>query len=166
MRNIPDFIDQLLEIKRQFQVDTDMAKEEWRDGRQRQYYEKYVEPYLKTIEVYIEGGYDMTGMGLSDLLVFLDNKMDEMESLSGRSADIQFEYAVGLSHNGGLRDHYGNYIDVENLDKVKMRGGFVYDEHGQRDYWDINFNGPKPGEMSSEEMEAHLSKEIKLGGKQ
>lgn len=157
MSNIPDFVLQVEEVERQLKTQMDVTADDWRDRKKDEYYQKYLDKYCDMIDTYINGGSDMTGMGVNDLVVFCDNKLQEMERLSGISANVQFELAAIGRHNGHLNDYFDNDIDVENMEMVQKRGGIVHNEQHVRDYWDNDShssgcNGPRPGELNQEDI--------------
>jgi len=152
MHNVPDFALQLQEVEKQFQIQAVQTQEEWQDVKQEQFYDAYVEPLKEYIETYMNGGSDMSGLGVNDLMDFLAKSMDDMEELTGIPADVQFEYAALEQHNGGVNDAYGERIDVENMSFIQRRDGVVHNSDGERDYWSTLHNGPRPGELTPEEI--------------
>lgn len=157
MSNIPDFVLQVEEVERQLKTQMEVTADDWRDRKKDEYYQKYLDTYCESIETYINGGSDMTGMGVNDLVVFCDNKLQEMERLSGIPANVQFELAAIGQHNGHLNDCFDHDIDVENMEMIQKRGGIVHDEQHVRDYWDNDrhsggYNGPRPGELKQEDI--------------
>ena len=158
MSNIPDFVLQIQEIERQLKTQMEATADDWRDRKKEEYYQKYMEKYCEDIETYINGGRNMRGLGVNDLMIFCDQKLQEMEELSGIPANVQFELAASGQHNGHLKDYFDSDIDVENIDLVKHRGGIVHDSKHVRDYWNNNhncmdYNGPRPGELNQEDIQ-------------
>lgn len=162
MNNIPDFVMQIQEVERQLDSQFTITADDWKDDVQKRYYKDYVDKYKELIDRYINGDDfgNMSGKGLNDLLIFMNEKMQKMEEVTGMSADFTFDYAAASIHKGGVvRDNYGAAIDVENNEEVLLRGGIVHDENRERDYWkeeggDIMNpdNGTRPGQYSNEEI--------------
>lgn len=157
MSNIPDFVLQVKEIQRQLKTQMDITADDWRDKKREEYYQKYMDSYCERIDTYINGGNNMKGMGVNDLVVLCDTKLQDMEQLSGIPANVQFELAALGQHDGHLRDSYGNDMNVEDMDMIKNRDGIVHDERNVRDYWnntpnDIGFNGRRPGELNQNDI--------------
>ncbi|MBQ7210731.1 MAG: hypothetical protein IJS05_07555 [Paludibacteraceae bacterium] len=152
MHNIPDFALQLTEVRNQLQVQTDITAQNWQDRKKTEFYETFVELMFEYIDNYINGGKQMRGMGVNDLMELFASSMDEMEKLTGVPADVQFELAALGMHDGNVNDAYGNQIAVEDDPHVINRGGVVHDSQGNRDYWDSWRNGPRPGEMKPKEI--------------
>ena len=157
MSNIPDFVLQVKEIQRQLKTQMDITADDWRDKKREEYYQKYMDSYCERIDTYINGGNNMKGMGVNDLVVLCDTKLQDIEQLSGIPANVQFELAALGQHDGHLRDSYGNDMNVEDMDMIKNRDGIVHDERNVRDYWnntpnDIGFNGRRPGELNQNDI--------------
>lgn len=151
MSNIPDFAMQVQEIERQIEAQCNVTAEDWKDAVQKRFYDNFINAYKEKLELYIHGGFGMSGKGINDLLIFLDEKMQEMETHTGIPADFTFMAAAGASYTGTVRDSFGNNIDVEGAYEVQNRGGIVHNEKLERDYWQNN--GSRPGEYSNEEIE-------------
>lgn len=81
MGNIPDFVDQLLQVENALQTQMDATADDWQDEVKDRYYNTFMTDYIEGINDYINGGKNMSGMGLNDLLVFCDEKMQEMDAL-------------------------------------------------------------------------------------
>ncbi len=149
MRNIPDFAMQVLEIEKGISGQADLSAECWKDNVQRRFYERFIEQYFKDMEIYIHGGTQIVSKGLNDLLVFIDEKLGEMERLTGVPADVSFTLAAIDNYAGGnIIDNRGLPVDVEDSFPVRMRGGVVHNERLDRDYWRKEY-GADPGEMKS-----------------
>lgn len=154
MSNIPDFAMQVLEIQRQIETQGEITAEDWNDAVQRRYYENYMTMYKDRLEQYVHGGQQISGMGINDLLVFLDKKVQEMEALTGISADITFACAAGAACGSSLRDTSGNSVNVTSSGEVRMRGGIVHNSRQERDYWDEgrSQNSSRPGQYTDKEI--------------
>ena len=158
MSNIPDFVMQVQEIQRQIDAQCDVTAQDWKDAVQKRYYDNYIDTYKETIELYIHGGSGIVGMGLNELLVFLDEQMQKMERLTGVPAEVTFMCAAGASYTGSVNDNSGVNIPVESFIEVQNRDGVVHNERHERDYWQeegsffgVN-NGTRPGQYSNEEI--------------
>lgn len=157
MSNIPDFVMQLQEQERQLKTQMDATADDWRDEVKDKFYDKYMDTYSEMIETYINGGKDMSGKGVNDLMEFMDQKLEEMEDLSGISADVQFQAASLGQHDGHMNDFFDYDMNVENMQCVKDRGGIVHDNNRVRDYWNNNpgspgYNGSRPGELKQDDI--------------
>lgn len=159
MSNIPDFAMQVQEVQRQIEAQSDVTAQDWKDAVQQRYYDNYMNAYRETMELYIHGGSGISGKGINDLLVFLDEQMQKMEQLTGVPADLTFMCAAGASYTGSVRDNYGVSIPVEAFKEIQERDGVVHNEKRERDYWreEGTFfepdNGTRPGQYSNEEIE-------------
>lgn len=158
MSNIPDFAMQVQEVQRQIEAQSDVTAQDWKDAVQQRYYDNYMNAYKEKMELYIHGGSGISGKGINDLLVFLDEQMQKMEQLTGVPADLTFMCAAGASYTGSVRDNYGVSIPVEAFKGVQERDGVVHNEKRERDYWreEGTFfepdNGTRPGQYSNEEI--------------
>lgn len=159
MSNIPDYAMQVQEIERQIEAQCDVTAEDWKDAVQKRFYDNFISAYKEKLELYIHGGSGMSGKGINDLLIFLDEKMKEMEAHTGIPADFTFMAAAGASYTGTIRDSFGNNIDVEDTNEVRNRDGIVHSDNRERDYWQNQptivppYNGSRPGEYTNEEIE-------------
>lgn len=158
MSNIPDFAMQVQEVQRQIEAQCDVTAQDWQDAVQKRYYDNYINAYKENMELYIHGGSGISGKGINDLLVFLDEQMQKMEELTGVPADVTFMCAAGASYTGSVRDNYGVSIPVEAFKEIQERDGVVHNEKRERDYWreEGTFfepdNGTRPGQYSNEEI--------------
>jgi len=158
MRNIPDFVMHVQEIQRQLEAQCDVTAEDWRDGVKERFYDMFINQYKSDLDLYIHGGVGITGMGLNELLVFIDEQMQKMERLTGVPADITFICAAGASYTGTVRDNFGASIPVEAFVEIQERDGVVHNARRERDYWDEEDrpyepgNGTRPGQYSNEEI--------------
>lgn len=89
---IPDFVPQTQEILRQLQAQTEVTYQYWQDSVASRFRDNYLAKYDKYLGRYINGSPDQLGMGLAELLQFIDEKAMEMTALSGIAVD---EYASG-----------------------------------------------------------------------
>jgi len=152
MSNIPDFAMQAMEISRQIEAQSSVTAEDWKDSVKERYYTNYVDVYTQDIDLYIHGGSGIAGKGINDLLVFLDEKMQQMAQLTGISEDVSFSYAAGNFHSGEIRDNFDNPIDVASQNEVEHRDGVIHNEYHERDYWEETQRGSRPGQYSHNEL--------------
>lgn len=155
MSNIPDFPNQVLEVEKQLETQIVVTREDWRDEKAAAYCKEHLQQYGEKMQLFLNGGANMVGLGLVELMEFVNRKMEEMAQLTGISVDVQFERAAGGWYNGGkLKDNHDREIDPENADSVRQRGGLLYGDGVGRDYWSPE-NGAKPGEYTPEEIRGH-----------
>lgn len=154
MSNIPDFSNQMLEVEKQLKTQIVITQEDWQDEKAETYHKEHLQQYEEIIQLYLNGGMNMIGMGLIELMEFVSRKMDDMERLTGVPADVQFDAAAGGLHNGWLRDNRDNMIAPEDADIVKRRDGMLYGNEVGRDYWTTD-NGVRPGEYTPDEIQKH-----------
>lgn len=152
MSNIPDFAMQVMEIARQIEAQSSVTADDWKDAVKERYYGRYIDPYAQKLDLYIHGGDEMTGMGINDLVVFLDEKMQQMAQLTGISEDVSFSYSAGGSHSGMIRDNFDDPIDVSGRREVMDRDGVIHNEYHERDYWEESQRGSRPGQYSQDEI--------------
>lgn len=158
MSNIPDFVMQVQEVERQIEAQADVTSQDWKDNVQNRYYEKFIAPYSQYLNTYIHGGTGMSGKGINELLVYMDEQMQKMEQLSGVPAEVTFYAAAAGSSSGYVRDYYGKPIDVAEFSDNSRREGIVHNDRRERDYWDneerlfSRGNGPRPGEYTNKEV--------------
>lgn len=150
MSNIPDFAMQVQEVQRQIEAQCDVTAQDWKDAVQKRYYDNYMNAYKENMELYIHGGYGISGKGINELLVFIDEQMQKMEALTGISSDVTFMCAAGASHTGSVRDNIGVNIPVEAFYEIQERGGIVHNNKRERDYW--RDDDTRPGQYSNEEI--------------
>ena len=119
---IPDYVQQIYEIHGHLAKQALATQEDWQDSVAKRFYEKFIDKYEEKINLYINGGMDITGKGLNELLVFFDEKEREMNALGG------------IDMNGSA-----NY------------GGKIHNEYRERVNWDT-YNGPNPSELNAPEV--------------
>lgn len=117
---IPDFALQIQEIEMLLASKQQYLDSVWVDGVNRKYNEVFVSVYKESYDKYLQGdsiinSVGMKGMGLNDLLEFLDKKGSEMESLSGDSfrpvASSRSGRVCNINENrGGSRSDAGEII--------------------------------------------------------
>lgn len=164
MSNIPDFVMQVQEVQRQLEAQCEVTADDWRDDVKQRFYDNYINAYGEKLRLYIQGGCGtfslsgISGKGLNDLLIFLDEQMQKMGSLTGVSADVSFMWAAGASYTGTVRDNYGASIPVAAFEEIQERDGVVHNEKLERDYWNEEEhpcdpgNGTRPGQYSNDEI--------------
>lgn len=139
---IPDFAAQLEEVKMHFDAQRDTTANLWIDSVQKKFYEVYIEEYDQSMDVYLNGDHSffnkMTGMGLNELLSFIDKKSSEMESLSDEpfrefsSAQSGRRCNRGRNAGGYMYEHQEVYIcngeDVHDAELNRNRNYLFSDE--------------------------------------
>ncbi|MDR0540985.1 MAG: hypothetical protein LBH19_02105 [Dysgonamonadaceae bacterium] len=124
---IPDYVQQVYEIHGALAKQALAAQEDWLDSVAKRYYEKFIDKYEEKVNLYINGGMDITGKGLNELLVFFDEKEREMAALGGMDM-------------GGS----GNY------------GGKIHNEYRERVNWD-NYRGANPSQLNAPEIKGIMN---------
>lgn len=154
--NIPDFAFQLQEIERQLLAQADVTAAVWQDGVKDRFYKQHVEKFSHIIEMVINGDhygdYGVYQRGMNEMLEGISDCFDKMASASDSSPSNLFEMAMRGMHDGNIRDHQGFTMEVESSNMVRNRGGMVYSDELERDYWG-RVNGPRPGSMESDDTE-------------
>jgi len=77
----PDFVRQTYDIHGALAAQALDTQDDWQDSVAKRFYEKYIDEYETKVNLYINGGIDILGKGLNDLLVFFDEKEREMAGL-------------------------------------------------------------------------------------
>lgn len=120
---IPDFVLQMQEIERNLKSQSMATQRQWQDSVAARFYNKFIDEYEKKISAYLYGDVSMYGMGLDELLKFIDTKQNEMKELSGIDLPAE-DYLMGPVHNNKR----------------------------ERDPWNTNISPFKqPGEMDAED---------------
>lgn len=76
-----NFVQQIASIERELQAALNSAANYWQDDVKERFYNSYMNEYENKLELFIHGGAGNYGMGLDELLTFLDQKEREMELL-------------------------------------------------------------------------------------
>lgn len=105
MSNIPDFATQMTAVQCQIEAQSDVTAQDWNDVVQRRYYQDYVNVYKERIDIYLNGGTQISGKGLNELLVYVSDLMTQMEQLTGIAEDISYISAMGTSSCDGCNDY-------------------------------------------------------------
>jgi len=127
---IPDYVLQAQEIQRNLESQSIVTMENWQDSVAHRFNDAFIKPYEDRIYLYINGGMDITGMGLDGLLSFIDRKQSEMEQLSGMS--------INVNPSSGSE-------------------GRVHNEWRVRDPWYEPFNGTQPGNLDAREVKGVMN---------
>lgn len=151
MGNIPDFVLQIQEVERNLKATWQVVQEDWRDKSSENFGNWIMVPYTKNFSQYITGD-GISGLGVDDLMKQMDKHLSDMERLSGVSQDVQFCFVAGKQHDGKLINIHGGVVDAEDNSRVNDRGGVVHDHNRDRDYWDSNSDGAKPGELDNNDI--------------
>ncbi len=80
---IPEFVQNVYEIHGHLAKQALATEKDWKDSVAKRFYEKFIEKYEETVNLYINGGMGITGKGLNELLIFFDEKEREMAALGG-----------------------------------------------------------------------------------
>lgn len=78
---IPNFVQQIISVERDLLTASTSAANYWQDDVKERFYNSYMNEYENKLELFIHGGVGNYGMGLDELLTFLDQKEREMEML-------------------------------------------------------------------------------------
>lgn len=76
-----NFVQQIASIERELQAVLNSTANYWQDDVKERFYNSYMNEYENKLEVFINGGVGNYGMGLEELLTFLDQKEREMDML-------------------------------------------------------------------------------------
>ena len=76
-----DRSDIFLEEKERLMGQVEVTKGLWQDEVQERYYDSFVTPALSSIEHYLDGYQGFVGMGLRELTAFVNDKVNEFNSL-------------------------------------------------------------------------------------
>ena len=78
---IPNFVQQVASVEEDLLTASTNAANYWQDNNKDRFYNSYINEYESSLELFIKGGTYNYGMGLDELLTFLDQKEREMEML-------------------------------------------------------------------------------------
>ena len=161
MSNIPDFVLQIQEVERNLKARWQVVQSDWRGATADSFNDGVIEPYCSNFHKYITGD-GIKGLGVDQLMQQMDKHLNEMARLTGISEDVAFVCAAGPQYNGGVKNWFGEEIDVEGHELVSERGGIVHDEKRDRDYWDddshsLGYDGVKPGELQDEDIQSIIN---------
>jgi hypothetical protein len=131
---IPDYVQQVYEIHGALAKQAFAAQEDWQDSVAKRYYEKFIEKYEEKVNLYITGNpyMDITGKGLNDILIFIDEKEREMAALGGID--------MGDGSNYGSR---------------------IHNEYRERVNWD-NYCGANPSELNAPEIKGIMNERNRM----
>lgn len=99
---IPDFVQQLCEIQACFGRQSEVVRTYWKDVVAEKYYACFVDKFEEKTQFYVQGGLEMTGMGLDDLLVFFDEKENELSELG----PLDFSVSNVMNYEGKINNEY------------------------------------------------------------
>jgi hypothetical protein len=125
---IPDYVLQVQETQRNLETQSLVTRENWQDSVAQRFYDNYVNKYDEKIYLYINGGMNITGMGLDELLRFFDKKQNEMEQLSG----------MNMSIDAGS-------------------GERIHNDYRERVDWYEPYKGPQPGNLDAPEVKGIMN---------
>lgn len=78
---VPNFVQQVASVEEELLTASTNVANYWQDSNKDQFYNSYINEYGNKLELFIHGGTENYGMGLNELLTFLDQKEREMEAL-------------------------------------------------------------------------------------
>ena len=78
---IPNFVQQIASVQRDLLTQATLAEDFWKDDNKERFYEAYMKEYDSRLRLYVEGGTGNYGMGLNELLTYIDQKEQEMSAL-------------------------------------------------------------------------------------
>ncbi len=84
---VPDFVEQIKNVQSCLKTQAQLTGESWKDCVKERYYDTYIDVYDKQLDTIVTGSGYIYGMGLIDLLKFIDEKQTEMESLHSKAVD-------------------------------------------------------------------------------
>lgn len=157
MSNIPDFVLHIEEVERNLNASWNMVRMDTEGDCVIDAFEKGVyEPYSGYFRRYITGE-SLYGLGVAELMTKMDEHLEQMSDLTGRSPDVAFSCAAGPQYGLAVSAGEKDMIDVEDINLVQDRGGVVHDERRDRDYWDPEKDGVKPGELQGQDIKNILN---------
>ena len=125
---IPDYVLQVQEIQRNLESQSLVTMESWQDSVAKRFYANYMEKYSDVIYLYINGGMEMRGKGLNDLLEFFDQKQNEMAKLTGMDINV----------------------DVDSYSKG-------HNQYRERCSWNENYEFSQPGNLNAGEIKGIMN---------
>ncbi|MCL2073473.1 MAG: hypothetical protein FWH18_06120 [Marinilabiliaceae bacterium] len=125
---IPDYVQQVFEIHGHLSKQALATEEDWQDSVAKRFYDKFIVKYEEKVNLYINGGMDITGKGLSALLIFFDEKEREMAAL------------------GGI-----------NISDSRHKSQTIHNEYRTRENWSPS-DGPNPSELKAPEVKEIMNK--------
>ena len=87
MTTLPDFVQQTLEIIRQFDTQVEVCRNNWQDKVSDNFYFQYAQKIDDVVQRFLNGdsmnilGDNINGKGLNDLLIYVQKKEAEIESI-------------------------------------------------------------------------------------
>ena len=76
-----NFVDDVFNVYGVLAAQANDTQNYWQDSVAKRFYDEYMKEYEEKTNLYANGGSGMTGKGLSELLVFFDEKEREMANL-------------------------------------------------------------------------------------
>ena len=74
---VPNFVQQVASVEEELLTASTNVANYWQDNNKDQFYNSYINEYGNKLELFIHGGTENYGMGLNELLTFLDQKERE-----------------------------------------------------------------------------------------
>jgi len=161
MSIIPDYARQGIELMRQLEGQAELTAQYWSDGKRKEYYDKFILPYLSYMETYVYGTGSIRGKGLNDLLEFVSTKIDEFEDAAESSITGDFiapSYSSNTYSQGQLLAPTGfDSKDIRNV--IGTPSEEVPEEMNpnnlseRRFTWTVDYDDlNSPGEFSAENL--------------
>lgn len=168
MSIIPDYARQSIELMRQLEGQAELTAQYWSDGKRKEYYEKYILPYLSYLETYVYGTGTIRGKGLNDLLDFVSTKIDEFEDAAESSitGDIiapayssnTYPQRQLLATSGFNSRDLSDVIGTPSEEVPHEMNPNSLSE--RRSSWTVDYDLNSPGEFSAENLRNILKRRI------
>ncbi len=166
MSMIPDYVSQVQEVARQLEAQALVTATQWSDSRRKEFYDRYIEPMLEWIDTYVNGSSgarSMQGMGLDDLLQFMDEQVSEFEAAGGSaSAGIGFFY--GSMPQQIMVSPRTSRSEVQAMPLTSSNGVDIPEEQApdqiskNRTDWTVDYNLNSPGNFSAQNLREILNR--------
>ncbi|MCM1449489.1 MAG: hypothetical protein NC082_04050 [Clostridiales bacterium] len=160
MSIIPDYARQGIELMRQLEGQAELTAQYWSDGKRKEYYDKFILPYLSYLETYVYGTGSLRGKGLNDLLEFVSTKIDEFEDAAESSITgdiIAPSYSTNAYSHGQIlaptefdSKDMRDVVDTPSIDVPSDRDPSRLSD--RRATWTVDYNLNGPGEFSAENL--------------
>lgn len=160
MSIIPDYARQGIELMRQLEGQAELTAQYWSDGKRKEYYDKFILPYLSYMETYVYGTGSIRGKGLNDLLEFVSTKIEEFEYVAESMITgdiIAPAYSTNTYSQGQLLAPTGfdskdmrNVTDTPSEDVPYEMNPNNLSE--RRSNWTVDYNLNSPGDFSAENL--------------
>lgn len=145
---IPDFVQQTKEILQKLKIQAEATRSGWKDSVADKFYNKVVDVYDVKVEEYIEGATGIYGYGLNDLLVFFDEKEQELQELGfidpTMNAGVDISGAPIVNTWTGHRDNWSSQtFDTGAPNPSNLSANDIQEIEKERD-WSDRLSGNMP----------------------